>query len=60
MTRRTLSLVLVIAGALLALVSLLADLVGIGSYPGYHWAQITGAILGVVALVIGVWLRRKA
>ena len=46
MSKKTISLVLMVGGALLALVSLLADLVRIGSYPGFHGAQIGGLVAG--------------
>ena len=59
MSKKTISLVLMVDGALLALVSLLADLVRIGSYPGFHGAQIGGLVAGVVALAVGFWLGRR-
>lgn len=55
MTNRTISLVLIIGGALLLIVSLIADLIGLGSYPGLNWAQLTGAAVGLVVLIVGVW-----
>ena len=58
MSKKTISLVLMVGGALLALVSLLADLVRIGSYPGFHGAQI-GGLVGVVSLAVGFWLGRR-
>jgi hypothetical protein len=44
----------------LIIISLAADLIGIGSYPGIHWAQITGAGVGLAALIAGGGLRRTA
>ncbi len=55
MTNRTISSVLIIGGALLLIVSLIADLIGLGSYPGLNWAQLTGAAVGLVVLIVGVW-----
>ena len=58
MSRKTISLILIIGGVILTLLSLTADLIGIGSYPGINWAQITGAVVGLVALIFGYRLGR--
>jgi hypothetical protein len=55
MRKKLISWLLIIAGVLLIAVFLLADLIGIGSYPGINYAQIIGAAVGVVVFVIGVW-----
>ena len=47
-----------IGGAVLLILSLAADSVGIGSYPGFHGAQIAGAVIGLVVLVFGYFFRR--
>ena len=54
MSSKTINLVLIIAGALLLLLSLLADLIGIGSYPGINWVQILGAAAGLVIILLGI------
>jgi len=54
MSRKTMNLILILAGALLTIISLLADVIGIGSYPGINWAQITGAGAGLVVVVLGI------
>ncbi len=54
MSSKTINLVLIIAGGLLLILSLLADMIGIGSYPGMNWAQMLGAAVGLAVLVIGV------
>lgn len=59
-SRKIVSWVLIIGGLLLIIISLGADLIGIGSYPGIHWAQIAGAGVGLAALIAGGWLRRAA
>lgn len=56
MTNKTVGLISLIGGGLLLLISLLADLIGLGSYPGLNWAQLTGAAVGLVVLIIGIWL----
>jgi hypothetical protein len=59
MTNRTIRLILIFVGALILIVSLTADLIGLGSYPGLNWAQLTGAAVGLVMLLIGIWLTVK-
>ena len=58
MSKKTISLVLMISGAVLLILSLAADSVGIGSYPGFHGAQIAGAAIGLVVLVLGYFVQR--
>ena len=51
---------LLVIGVLLFLVSLTADMTGLGEGTGVGWKQITGAVIGVVIAVIGVVrLRRR-
>ena len=54
MSSKTINLLLVLIGGLLIIVSLLADVVGIGSYPGINWAQIVGAVVGFIIMIIGI------
>ena len=56
MSKRTIGIVLIIIGVVLAIVSLAADAIGIGSYPGINWAQIVGAAVGIIIALVGVWL----
>jgi hypothetical protein len=58
MSRKTLRQVLMAGGVVLMVLSLGADLIGIGSYPGMNWAQLTGAAAGLIALIYGYWLSR--
>jgi len=59
MSKKNISIILMIGGAVLLILSLAADSVGIGSYPGFHGAQIAGAVIGLVVLVIGYYFRRR-
>lgn len=52
------ALIVLVLGILLVLVSLLADVLGIGS-GGMGWRQITGAVVGVVVAIIGGVLRSR-
>ena len=53
------SMVVLILGALILLVSLLADIIGIGDDVGFGRQQTTGVIVGVVVLALGAYLYRK-
>lgn len=59
MSKKTISLIAIIGGTLFTILSLTADLIGIGSYPGLNWAQLTGAAIGLVVILAGFWLRRS-
>ena len=56
MSKRTISIVLIVLGMVVLILSLAADLLGIGHYPGINGAQILGAAIGVVIEVAGIWL----
>jgi uncharacterized membrane protein len=60
MSKRTINLVLMAIGLILIVISLGADLIGIGSYPGINWAQQAVAVGGLVVLVYGFWLSRSS
>ena len=55
MTAKGRSGVLVIVGVVLALVSVLADSVGVGAHPDFGWRQIVGMAVGLVMAGVGVW-----
>ncbi len=59
MTKKTISLAAIIVGLIVTLISLLADLIGIGSYPGLNYAQLGGAGIGLILVLIGLLLLRK-
>ncbi len=61
MTNKTIGIIVIILGVLLAAVSLLADVLGLGGDPNaIGWKQLLGAGLGVLVVIIGVWfLGRK-
>lgn len=57
---RMLAIVFVIAGVLLALVSVFADQVGLGAQGStFGWKQLLGLVLGLVLLIVGVVLLRQ-
>ena len=55
MSKKHLGTLLIILGVLLAIVSLLADMLGIGNGTGLGWKQILGAVVGGLIAVGGVW-----
>lgn len=54
-----LPVILVVAGVLLFLVSLTADITTIGEGTGVGWKQIAGAVVGVVLAAAGMVQMRK-
>jgi hypothetical protein len=60
MLKKVLTWILIIIGGVGLVLSLIADLIGIGSYPGFNYAQIIGSLLGLAIFIYGIWfLRRK-
>jgi hypothetical protein len=47
--------VLLIAGTLLGVVSLTADLVGIGAFPGFGWKQTVGTAVALSVVMRSGW-----
>jgi len=58
MTQRRSALIIVVIGVVLALVSLLADAIGVGGDPGFGYKQAAGLVVGVVLVAIGLWRGR--
>jgi len=56
MTTRAWGTVVAVAGAVLLVVSVLADPIGVGGTDEFGWKQVAGAIVGGVVLVAGVGL----
>jgi LPXTG-motif cell wall-anchored protein len=46
-------------GALLVLVALFADPLGLGRSPGFGWRQTLGVVVGALILLGGLYLRRR-
>jgi len=55
-----LPVILLVAGVLLFLVSLTADMTMVGEGTGLGWKQITGAVVGVVIAAAGMIQLKKA
>jgi len=54
MSSNSRGLVLITAGAVLVLVALAADAIGLGGSPGFGWKQILGTLVGVGAAAAGI------
>ena len=50
---------LLVLGAALLIVSLLADAIGIGANPGFGYRQIIGVVLGVIAVIRGIFVLKR-
>jgi len=55
---KKISMVWMVCGVLIILLSLGADLIGIGSDTGIGWKQLLGAGVGVAVFLFGLWFRR--
>jgi hypothetical protein len=52
-------IVLLVVGIIVLVVSLLLDVIGIGSTPGFGWYQIAGTIVGIIVAIVGGVLMGK-
>ena len=52
MSKKTIGILMAALGAVMALISLAADVIGIGLDPGIHGAQLLGIAIGVIAAVV--------
>ena len=54
--KKTIGIILLAAGAILLILSMIADVIGIGGSPIFGWRQILGIIIGLIAAVVGLVL----
>ena len=60
-SKKILSTLLLLVGIVLLVVSVLADVIGIGRSPEFGYTQIGGVVLGAIVAILGwVLLRKKA
>lgn len=59
MQKKTLGSILTLVGITVLLISLFADLIGIGGYPGIGWKQVVGIVIGFVIIVIGSYVTQE-
>jgi uncharacterized membrane protein len=65
MDHRPLGVILVVIGAVVAVVAALANPLGLGEEDVFGWLQITGVVVGVIVALIGLaltmdWVRYPA
>jgi hypothetical protein len=57
MSYRTMGLIFILLGALVSVVSLTADPLGLGAAPTIvGWKQLTGSNFGIFIAIFGLWL----
>ena len=57
--RKMMGVVLLVIGAMILALSVLADLIGIGGVSGVGPDQVVGAVVGAIVAVVGLVLIRK-
>ena len=57
--KKTAGIVLLVVGIVVLLLSLLADLIGIGGGGAFGYRQIAGTVVGAVVTVVGLVLTLK-
>jgi hypothetical protein len=57
--QKILGIVLLLNGIIIFILASSADFIGFGEYPGYGYKQISGLIVGAIAIIAGVYLKRK-
>ena len=57
--QKKIGMVFLLIGIIIFILASSADFIGFGVYPGYGHKQISGIILGVIAIIVGGYLRRK-
>jgi len=54
MSKKTIGIVLAALGAIMAVLSLAADMIGLGRDPGIHRAQLLGIAIGIIVAAVGI------
>ena len=52
-------ILLLVLGVAFLIVSLLADVIGVGANPGFGYRQIIGVVLGVIAIIRGIFVLKR-
>jgi hypothetical protein len=47
--------ILLVTGTLLGVLSLTADLLGIGAFPGFGWKQVLGTVVALMLVIPSGW-----
>ena len=59
MDKKTLSTAILVVGIVILVISLFADNIGIGDFPGFGRDQLIGSVVGAIVTVIGAILTFK-
>ena len=59
MNKKTISTLLLVAGIILLILSLGADMVGLGATPIFGYKQILGSVVGAVVVIAGFFMSRQ-
>ena len=59
MSKRKIGIVLVVLGVVLVIVSLAADVLGIGMGPGIGWKQMIATAGGIIVMLVGFLIAGK-
>lgn len=51
--KKTTGIILLAAGVVLLIVSITADMIGIGARPGFGYKQTVGTIAGIIVAIVG-------
>jgi hypothetical protein len=57
--KKTAGIVLLVVGIVVLLLSLLADVLGVGTRAGFGYYQIAGVVVGAIVAVVGLVLTLK-
>ena len=61
MSKRTIGFIVILAGLILVILSITADMIGIGAKPGFGWNQTLGLIVGFLIVAgAGWWTWKKS
>jgi hypothetical protein len=60
MYMRMLGLAVILIGAVVLIISLTADPTGLGAAAGVGFKQLTGAGVGIIIAIIGLWVSQGA
>lgn len=59
MSKRTIGFSLIAVGAVGVVVSLAADMLGVGTYPGINGTQLLGVVISLVLALAGGWMASR-
>jgi len=58
-SQKQIGIVLILLGIIIFILALSADYIGLGGWPGYGYKQISGSIVGAIAIIAGFYLKQK-